>query len=135
MDLQRFVDAQDPVFDQVCAELRAGAKRSHWMWFVFPQLRMLGHSSTARFYGIEDRAEALAYWQHPLLGPRLKQCAELVLGVRGRTVNEIFGSPDDLKLCSSMTLFEAVAPEEAVFAEVLDRFYQGSRDKATLRAI
>jgi len=135
MDLQRFVDAQDPVFDQVCAELGAGAKRSHWMWFVFPQLRMLGRSGTARFYGIEDRDEALAYWQHPLLGPRLKQCAELVLGVRGRTVNEIFGSPDDLKLCSSMTLFEAVAPEEAVFGKVLDRFYQGRRDKATLHAL
>jgi uncharacterized protein (DUF1810 family) len=135
VDLERFVAAQDPVFDDVCAELAAGSKRSHWMWFIFPQLRSLGRSSTAQYYGIADRAEAEAYWQHPVLGPRLVKCAGLVLAVRGKTVNQIFGSPDDLKLRSCMTLFEQVAPGEPAFGAVLDRFYNGGRDQATLTAL
>ena len=131
-DLQRFVAAQDPVHGQVCAELAAGRKSSHWMWFVFPQLRDLGRSATARFYGLASRAEALAYWQHPVLGARLRQCARLVLAVQGRTAHDIFGSPDDLKLRSCMTLFAAVAPEEPVFAQVLQRFFGGEPDPRTL---
>jgi uncharacterized protein (DUF1810 family) len=131
-DLQRFVAAQDPVYGQVCAELAAGRKASHWMWFVFPQLRDLGRSATARFYGLASRAEALAYWQHPVLGARLRQCARLVLAVQGRTAHDIFGSPDDLKLRSCMTLFAAVAPEEPVFAQVLQRFFGGEPDPRTL---
>jgi uncharacterized protein (DUF1810 family) len=130
--LQRFVDAQAPVFAEVCGELAAGRKRTHWMWFIFPQLRELGRTATARFYGIGSRDEALAYWQHPVLGPRLKQCAELVLNARGRTAQEIFGTPDDLKLRSCMTLFADVAGEEPVFARVLDRYYDGRPDERTL---
>jgi len=130
--LQRFVDAQAPVFDDVCDELAAGRKTTHWIWFIFPQLRELGRSATARFYGITSRDEALAYWQHPVLGPRLKQCAELVLQVSGKTAHDIFGTPDELKLRSCMTLFAAVAGEEPVFTRVLERFYGGRPDERTL---
>ncbi|HMQ72394.1 MAG TPA: DUF1810 domain-containing protein [Rubrivivax sp.] len=131
--LQRFVDAQAPVFDHACAELAAGRKRTHWMWFVFPQLRGLGRSATAMHYGIDSRDEALAYWHHPLLGPRLARCATLVLAQAGRrSAHDIFGSPDDLKLCSCMTLFDAVAPEQPVFRRVLDAFYGGRPDARTL---
>jgi len=130
--LQRFVDAQAPVFDDVCDELAAGRKTTHWIWFIFPQLRELGRSATARFYGITSRDEALAYWQHPVLGPRLKQCAELVLQVSGKTAHDIFGTPDDLKLRSCMTLFAAVAGDEPVFTRVLERFYGGRPDGRTL---
>ena len=128
-DLQRFVEAQAPVIEQVRQELRRGAKRSHWMWFVFPQLKTLGRSETARYYGIESLAEAEAYWKHPVLGPRLKECASLVLAVEGKSALQIMGSPDDLKLRSCMTLFERVAPEEAVFGQVIDKFYEGERDE------
>jgi uncharacterized protein (DUF1810 family) len=130
--LDRFVEAQAPVYASVLRELGAGSKTSHWMWFVFPQLKSLGRSSTALFYGLEDRAEATAYWRHPLLGPRLLECARLVLATTGRSAHAIFGSPDDLKLCSCMTLFVAVAPEEPGFRAVLDRFYGGVADAATL---
>ena len=130
--LQRFVDAQAPVFDDVCDELAAGRKTTHWIWFIFPQLRELGRSATARFYGITSRDEALAYWQHPVLGPRLKHCAELVLQVSGKTAHDIFGTPDELKLRSCMTLFAAVAGEEPVFTRVLERFYGGRPDERTL---
>lgn len=130
--LERFVDAQTGVYEQVRSELRAGAKRSHWMWFIFPQLRGLGRSSMAQLYGIADLSEARAFLNHPMLGPRLIECTRLVLAVRGRTVHQIFGSPDDLKLRSCMTLFELVAPEEPAFGEVLDRHYGGVRDQATL---
>ena len=130
--LQRFVDAQAPVFADVCDELAAGRKTTHWIWFIFPQLRELGRSATARFYGITSRDEALAYWQHPVLGPRLKQCAELVLQVSGKTAHDIFGTPDELKLRSCMTLFAAVAGEEPVFTRVLERFYGGRPDERTL---
>jgi uncharacterized protein (DUF1810 family) len=133
--LERFVAAQAPVYADVLRELGAGRKTSHWMWFVFPQLKSLGRSATARFYGLADRAEALAYWRHPLLGPRLVECTRLVLATAGRTVHEIFGSPDDLKLCSCMTLFDAVAPEEPAFRAVIDRFYRGVADAATLELL
>ena len=130
--LERFVEAQAPVYATVCAELAAGTKRTHWMWFVFPQLRGLGRSPTADFYGLDGRAEALAYLQHPLLGPRLKQCTELVLKLRGRSLHQVFGSPDDLKFISCVTLFDAVAPEEAVFAQALERCANNVRDARTM---
>jgi uncharacterized protein (DUF1810 family) len=131
-NLQRFVDAQAPVFEQVLAELRAGRKRSHWMWFVFPQIAGLGSSPMAERYAISGRAEAAAYLQHELLGPRLKQSTELVNQVSGRTVEEIFGYPDNLKFRSSVTLFSSVAPEETVFRAVLEKYFAGEPDPATL---
>ena len=134
-DLERFVTAQAPLFSTVCEELRAGCKQSHWMWFIFPQLRALGRSSTAKFYGLADMAEAQAYWNHPALGERLRLCTALVLAIKGKTAHAIFGSPDDLKLCSCMTLFEVAAPEEASFGRVLERYYAGKRDAATLKLI
>jgi uncharacterized protein (DUF1810 family) len=131
-DLQRFIDAQDPVYDAVKSELAAGAKRSHWMWFVFPQLKGLGRSATAQHFGIGSRAEAQAYWQHARLGARLKECSELVLAVPGRSALGIFGSPDDMKFRSCMTLFEQVAPQEPVFARALEKYFSGERDPRTL---
>jgi uncharacterized protein (DUF1810 family) len=134
-DLQRFVDAQGRVYDEVLGELRDGRKRSHWIWFVFPQLRGLGRSSTAQHYGIVSLAEAKAYLQHPVLAPRLRECAQLTAAIDGRTANEIFGSPDDLKVRSSMTLFARAAddPEmRADFVAVLDKFYGGEEDPATI---
>ncbi|GGG50449.1 hypothetical protein GCM10010964_42170 [Caldovatus sediminis] len=130
-DLERFVRAQEPVIADVRRELRAGRKRTHWMWFVFPQLRALGRSPTAQRYGIASLAEAQAYMAHPVLGPRLIECAELVRAVQGRSAHEIFGNPDDLKLRSSMTLFAAARPEAAVFAEVLRRYFGGEPDPLT----
>jgi uncharacterized protein (DUF1810 family) len=130
--LERFIDAQAAVYDQVQSELAAGRKTSHWMWFIFPQLRGLGRSSMAQLYGIANLEEARGYLDHPVLGARLVECARLVLAIRGRTVHQIFGSPDDLKLRSCMTLFELAASEEPVFGEVLDRYYGGVRDQATL---
>ena len=131
-DLARFVSAQEPVFAQVLAELRAGAKSSHWMWFVFPQVKALGRSATARFYGIADAKEAAAYWQHAVLGPRLAQCTETMLGVGGKSARQILGSPDDLKFCSSMTLFAWVAPDEPLFRRAIDRYCAGRMDERTL---
>jgi uncharacterized protein (DUF1810 family) len=131
-DLQRFVDAQAPVMAAVEAELAAGDKTSHWMWFVFPQLRALGRSATAQHYGLASAAEAAAYWAHPLLGARLKRCVETVLQVQGRTAHQIFHSPDDLKFCSCLTLFEVVVPDEPAFARALERYYAGERDERTL---
>jgi uncharacterized protein (DUF1810 family) len=135
-DLERFVDAQSPVYDAVKSELVAGAKRSHWMWFVFPQLRALGRSATALHYGLLGLDEAAAYWRHPVLGPRLRECCGLLLAApASRSAHEIFGSPDDLKLRSSMTLFAAAVPDEPLFARVLERFYGGAADPLTLRLI
>ncbi|CAO3358435.1 DUF1810 domain-containing protein [Azospirillum palustre] len=132
-DLQRFVKAQDPVYVTVLAELSDGRKRSHWMWFIFPQLRDLGRSSTARFYGIAGLDEARAYLAHPVLGRRLAQATETVLAVQGRTLHEIFGSPDDLKFRSSMTLFAQAAAERGdLYRKALDRFCDGQPDDATL---
>ncbi|WP_431240392.1 DUF1810 domain-containing protein [Mycolicibacterium aichiense] len=134
-DLQRFIDAQDRVYHQVLAELRAGAKRSHWIWFIFPQLGALGSSSTAKRFGISSLAEAQAYLAHPVLGARLRECARLVTAIEGRTKDQIFGLPDNLKVCSSMTLFEQATDDNADFVAVLDRFYGGERDARTLELL
>ena len=131
-DLDRFVKAQDPVIGNVLRELRAGRKETHWMWFVFPQLRGLGRSAMAGHYGIADLAEARAYLRHAVLGPRLKECVEAVLGVTGRTLHEIFGSPDDMKFRSSMTLFAAASDGGQPFRQALDRYCGGREDPATL---
>ena len=134
-DLQRFVDAQAQTYEQALTELRDGEKRTHWMWFVFPQLKQLGRSETARHYGIASRAEAAAYWAHPVLGPRLKECSELLLAVQGRTAHKIMHSPDDLKLRSCMTLFQVVVPDEPVFDQVIVKYYGGKLDEKTLDAL
>ena len=134
-DLERFVRAQEPVMADVRRELAAGSKRSHWMWFVFPQLDGLGHSDMARRFAIGSLAEARAYLAHPVLGARLRDCAALVNAVPGRSAREILGSPDDLKFRSSVTLFAAAGPGEAVFAESLRRFFGGVPDPATLRLL
>ncbi|WP_244945193.1 DUF1810 domain-containing protein [Couchioplanes caeruleus] len=134
-DLERFVSAQAAVYDRALTELRAGAKRSHWMWFVFPQIAGLGLSPTARTYAIRDLAEARAYLAHPVLGPRLTECSQALLAVEGRTAREILGHPDDLKLRSSMTLFARAADDAAVFQAVLDKYYGGEPDPATLERI
>ncbi|MEO9331696.1 DUF1810 domain-containing protein [Ectopseudomonas guguanensis] len=134
-DLARFVEAQQRDYQQALDELRAGAKRSHWIWYVFPQLRGLGRSEMAEHYGISGLDEARAYLAHPLLGPRLEDCARALLSHRGRSARQIMGSPDDLKLRSSMTLFQAVAPQQPLFAEVLQAFYDGEQDAATLRRL
>ncbi|MGA7055582.1 MAG: DUF1810 domain-containing protein [Mycobacterium sp.] len=131
-DLKRFVDAQAPVYRSVVAELRSGRKRSHWMWFVFPQLLGLGSSPMAARYGIASLEEARAYLHHDQLGPRLRECTQLVNQVQGRSIAEIFGSPDDLKLCSSMTLFAAAADDNHDFIELLDKYYRGRHDPLTL---
>ncbi|MBV8206700.1 MAG: DUF1810 domain-containing protein [Acidobacteria bacterium] len=135
-DLQRFVDAQAPVYARAVAELRAGRKRSHWMWFIFPQIRGLGYSATARRFAIRSLAEARAYLQHPLLGPRLEECTRLVLAVPGSSVGEIFGYPDDLKFRSCMTLFCVTEKESAkqsgVFQQALEKYFAGEPDEATL---
>ena len=131
-DLQRFVEAQNPVYRRVCAELAAGGKCSHWMWFMFPQLEGLGRSAVAKHFGIASRAEAEAYWRHPVLGPRLSECTELVLAVEGRTALQIFGSPDDAKFRSSMTLFTQAAPSEPVFERALAKYFGGEPDVRTL---
>ena len=134
-DLQRFVDAQDPVWDRVQAELRRGRKSSHWMWFVFPQVAGLGSSPTARAYAVSGLDEARAYLAHPVLGPRLREAAELAAAVPAGTASEVFGYPDDLKLRSSMTLFARAAPDETVFADVLDRYFDGAPDPRTLELL
>lgn len=134
-DLRRFVTAQDPVLPQVRAELAAGAKASHWMWFVFPQLRALGRSATAQYYGLASRAEAQAYWRHPQLGARLKECTGLVLGVEGRTAHQIFGGIDELKFRSCMTLFAEVAPDEPAFRQALQKYFGGAADPRTLELL
>jgi uncharacterized protein (DUF1810 family) len=133
--LERFVQAQDSVYASVLEQLAAGEKTSHWMWFVFPQLQALGRSTIARHFGIESRDEAMAYWQHAVLGPRLKECTKLVLGVSDKTAHDIFDSPDDLKFWSCMTLFAQVAPQEPLFAQALERFFGGRPDKNTLELL
>jgi uncharacterized protein (DUF1810 family) len=134
-DLQRFVEAQNPVFDQACAELRAGEKRSHWMWFIFPQLRGLGRSPTAVRFAMSSQHEAEAYLQHPVLGPRLRECTNLVTQVEGRTASQIFGFPDDLKFHSSMTLFAAVAPDDRLFRQALQKYFAGKPDPQTIKGL
>ena len=132
--LDRFVTAQAPVIPTVLAELRAGRKRTHWMWFVFPQLQGLGSSAMAQHYGIASLEEARVYLAHPVLGPRLRECCALLLQVPGKSALEILGSPDDLKLRSCATLFSRAGPQETVFREVLERFYGGEPDARTVAA-
>ena len=131
-DLERFVTAQAPVYDAVCAELRGGQKQGHWMWFIFPQLRGLGSSPMAEKFGISSRQEAAAYLAHPILGPRLRECTGLVNLIDGRSVEQIFGYPDDLKFRSSMTLFRAVADDDRIFNYALEKYFDGEPDPLTV---
>jgi uncharacterized protein (DUF1810 family) len=133
--LQRFVSAQAAVIDRVRAELGAGRKQSHWMWFVFPQIAGLGRSATAIHYAITSLDEARAYFEHPVLGARLRDCTQLVLAVETKGVHAIFGSPDDLKFHSSMTLFATAAPDERLFADALEKYFAGRPDTATLERL
>ncbi len=133
--LERFVMAQNPVYDQVCAELRSGRKQSHWMWFIFPQLRGLGQSAIAKTFGITSRREAEAYLAHPALGPRLRECSRLVTLLEGRSIDQIFGYPDDLKFRSSMTLFASVAADNRIFTDALDKYFDSERDPLTLERL
>jgi uncharacterized protein (DUF1810 family) len=134
-DLQRFVDAQRDVYATALAELRAGHKRTHWMWFIFPQIAGLGHSEMARRYAISSADEAAAYLAHPVLGPRLRESASAVAMHEDLSVDDIFGSPDNMKFHSSMTLFADVAPHEAIFQDCLDRFFDGMPDSATIERL
>lgn len=132
-DLERFVAAQQEVYASALAELRGGRKRTHWMWFIFPQVIGLGFSATSKRYAIKSREEARCYLVHPILGARLRECAEVVLAVEGRSVSDIFGYPDNLKLKSSMTLFAQIAEgPDSVFARVLEKYFQGEQDIKTL---
>jgi uncharacterized protein (DUF1810 family) len=134
-DLARFVDAQAGDYERALAEIRGGRKRSHWMWYVFPQIDGLGLSSMSRRYAIKSVAEAKAYLDHPTLGPRLIEICEAALGVDGRSAHDLFGSPDDMKLKSCATLFAGVSPPDSVFARLLDKYFQGERDGTTLGRI
>ena len=131
-NLQRFVEAQEPVYDEVCRELRAGRKESHWMWFVFPQIAGLGQSPTSRRFAISSVAEASAYLAHPILGPRLRECATLALEVEGGSAGDIFGTVDAMKFRSSMTLFAKAGPNGGVFERCLEKYFAGAPDPATL---
>ena len=131
-ELNRFVKAQETNYVQALSELHAGRKRLHWMWYVFPQLAGLGHSSMSVRYAIKSEGEARAYLDHPILGPRLIECAEAVVAISNRTAHDIFGSPDDLKLQSCATLFEHVSPPGSVFGRLLDKYYRSDRDQRTL---
>lgn len=134
-DLRRFLDAQEADYESALAEIRGGRKRNHWMWYIFPQLDGLAFSATSKLYAIKSLAEARAYLEHPVLGPRLRACAEAALAVEGRTANQVFGSPDDLKLRSCATLFAAVSPPQSAFERLLDKYYAGQRDPRTLERL
>ena len=134
-DLQRFVDAQNPVYDKVRAELREGRKRSHWMWFIFPQIAGLGSSPLARRFAISSLAEAAAFLKHSILAPRLAESTRLVNLVDGRPIEQIFGYPDDLKFRSSMTLFAHATPDNRVFLDALQKYFKGEFDPATLERL
>lgn len=131
-DLARFIEAQARVYEDVLEELRAGQKKSHWIWFIFPQIAGLGRSSTAQHFSIASMEEAKAYLTHPQLGPRLTECTSLVMQVDGKTAEEIFGSPDWMKFRSSMTLFAEAAPSAGVFQDALEKYYSGEPDAGTL---
>lgn len=135
MRLDRFVDAQAPIYDQALAELRAGQKQSHWMWYVFPQIASLGQSATSRAYAIQSLEEARAYLAHPVLGVRYRECCQAVMNTRSKSARDIFGSPDDLKFCSSLTLFAEAAPDEVLFYNLLEKYYDGDADEATLELL
>jgi uncharacterized protein (DUF1810 family) len=134
-DLERFISAQAPVYSRVVSELRAGQKQSHWMWFIFPQIAGLGYSAMAQRYAIGSRAEAEAYLDHPVLGPRLRECTRLVNAVDGKDINAILGYPDDMKFKSSMTLFAKVTPDNADFVDALNKYFGSAFDKATLERL
>lgn len=134
-DLQRFLDAQERDFETALSEIRGGRKRSHWMWYIFPQIAGLGFSSTSKFYAVKDRQEAEDYLRDPVLGKRLVEISNALLEIEGKTVNQIFGSPDDAKLKSSMTLFGALENTDPVFQEVLDKYFDGAKDEKTLKLI
>jgi uncharacterized protein (DUF1810 family) len=133
-NLNRFISAQDKVYNRVLAELKSGQKRSHWMWYIFPQLDGLAQSTTSKYYAIKSSSEAIAYLNHPVLGVRILECANTILEIEGKTVSEIFGYPDDLKFKSSMTLFSDVA-SDSVFVRVLDKYFQSERDDRTLQLL
>lgn len=134
-DLQRFISAQEGIYEQALAELQRGQKRSHWIWFIFPQIEGLGSSQMTRYYAIKSMDEAIGYLSHPLLGRRLRECAQVVLSLEGLTISEIFGYPDDLKMKSSMTLFAQVAEPGSVFAQILYKYYKGQRDNRTIELL
>ena len=133
--LADFVAAQDAVYDQVISELKAGRKRTHWIWFIFPQMIGLGFSAMSQRFGIASKSEAKEYLRHVVLGPRLRECTQLLLDLPSRNISDILGYPDDLKFRSSMTLFAAVAPEETMFEEALKKFFAGERDAATIKLL
>ena len=135
MKLERFVQAQAPIYDQALRELRAGRKQSHWMWFVFPQIVGLGHSPMAQHYAIQNLAEARAYLAHPVLGARLRECCRAVMDVQGKSAHDIFGSPDDLKFRSCLTLFAHAAPHETLFRDLLEKYYGSEEDVLTLEKL
>jgi len=134
-NLQRFVDAQSPVFEEVCSELQEGRKRGHWMWFIFPQIEGLGYSPLARKFAISSREEAEAYLNHPILGPRLRHCTRLITLVEGRSIDQIFGEPDDRKFHSSMTLFANATSDNQLFRDALDKYFGGEPDRLTLERL
>jgi uncharacterized protein (DUF1810 family) len=134
-DLNRFVEAQSDVFERALTELKRGEKRSHWMWFIFPQIDGLGYSSTAKFYAIKSKDETKAYLNHSLLGPRLIECSKVLLQHQGLSASDIFGFPDDLKLRSSMTLFATVSEPDSVFSRVLGQYFEGQPDDRTLELL
>jgi uncharacterized protein (DUF1810 family) len=134
-DLRRFVQAQERDYQPALSEIKNGRKRSHWMWYIFPQFDGLGFSSTSKRYAIKSIDEAAAFLKHPILGPRLVECCEAVLGVQGRSALEILGSPDDMKLKSCATLFACVSPPESVFERLLSKYYDGGRDAKTLQLL
>ncbi|SRR5579883_2672250 len=134
-ELERFVDAQRTVYESACSELGSGRKKTHWMWFIFPQLKGLGSSPVAQRFAISSLAEASAYLEHPVLGPRLRHCTALVNRIEGRSIDSIFGFPDDLKFRSSMTLFAQATPDNRVFREALDKYFSGEPDELTLQLL
>jgi len=133
--LDRFVEAQAPVYDQALAELRAGQKQSHWMWFVFPQMVGLGQSATSRAYAIQSLDEARGYLAHPVLGTRLRECCQAVMNVRGKSARDIFGAPDDQKFQSCLSLFAEAAPDDVLFYNLLEKYFDGDADEATLELL
>ena len=133
--LADFIAAQDPVYESVVRELSAGRKKTHWIWFIFPQLAVLGHSATSKRYGLDSKADAREYFEHPILGARLKECVGLMLASPGGDIEAIMGYPDDLKFRSSMTLFAGALPEEPVFGAALRKYFKGERDPLTLKLL
>lgn len=132
-NLERFIAAQDPVYATVVQELKDGHKRTHWMWFIFPQVAGLGSSPTSQYYAIKNKAEAIAYLEHPVLGQRIRECARIILQITGKTATQIFGKPDDMKLQSSMTLFAGMTERDSLFWLVLDKYYDGKLCQQTLK--